>query len=93
MGFRLYSPMLPVYGGICLQTMGQLDNGLGLHSLRIVCMSFCSCSTPADDVPVIVVGGGAALCGDSLAGASAVIRPEHADVANAVGAAMPQVSY
>ncbi len=53
----------------------------------------CRCSTSADDVPVIVVGGAAALCGDYLAGASAVIRPEHADVANAVGAAIPQVNY
>eukprot|EP00887_Chlorella_sp_A99_P003440 scaffold7.g3440.t1 len=46
----------------------------------------------AGDVPVIVVGGGAPLCGDSLAGASRVVRPVHAAVANAVGAAIPQVS-
>ena len=44
----------------------------------------------AEDVPVIVVGGGAALCADALPGASAVHRPEHADVANAIGAAIPQ---
>lgn len=49
------------------------------------------CAGCAGDVPVIVVGGGAALCGDTLAGAAAVIRPAHADVANAVGAAIPQV--
>ena len=45
----------------------------------------------AEDVPVIVVGGGAVLCADALPGASAVHRPEHADVANAIGAAIPQV--
>ena len=39
-----------------------------------------------------MVGGGAALCGDALPGASEVIRPQHADVANAVGAAIPQAS-
>ena len=44
----------------------------------------------AEDVPVIAVGGGAALCADALPGASAVHRPEHADVANAIGAAIPQ---
>jgi hypothetical protein len=43
------------------------------------------------DVPVVVVGGGAALCDDSLEGASSVIRPPFASVANAVGAAIPQV--
>ena len=46
----------------------------------------------ADDGPVIVVGGGAALCADALLGASVVHRPEHADVANAVGAAIALLS-
>ena len=43
------------------------------------------------DVPVILVGGGSILLGDSLAGASSVLRPEHAGVANAIGAAIAQV--
>lgn len=47
---------------------------------------------PPGDLPVVVVGGGAPLCGDSLAGASTVLRPHHAAVANAVGAAICQVS-
>jgi hypothetical protein len=42
-------------------------------------------------VPVIVVGGGAPLCGDALPGATRIIRPQYASVANAVGAAIPQV--
>ena len=46
----------------------------------------------AEAVPVIVVGGGAGLCGESLPGASDIIKPPNADVANAVGAAIPQVS-
>ena len=45
-----------------------------------------------DDVPVILVGGGSILLGASLAGASQVMRPDHADVANAIGAAIAQVS-
>ena len=44
------------------------------------------------DTPVILVGGGNILLGDSLVGASAVLRPEHAGVANASGAAIAQVS-
>ena len=47
--------------------------------------------TSAHDVPVILVGGGNILLGDSLAGASRVLRPEHAEVANAIGAAIAQV--
>jgi hypothetical protein len=41
---------------------------------------------------VVVVGGGAALCDPALRGASQVIIPPHAAVANAVGAAVPQIS-
>ena len=48
--------------------------------------------TKAGDAPVIVVGGGAPLLGDTLPGASVLVRPPHAEVANAVGAAIPQVS-
>ena len=44
-----------------------------------------------EDVPVVLVGGGSVLLKDSLAGASRVIRPEHAGVANAIGAAIAQV--
>jgi N-methylhydantoinase A/oxoprolinase/acetone carboxylase beta subunit len=42
--------------------------------------------------PVIVVGGGSVLIPDALQGASSVIRPDHFEVANAVGAAIAQVS-
>jgi hypothetical protein len=42
--------------------------------------------TTADDIPVLLVGGGAALSPDKLAGASRVIKPEYSGVANAIGA-------
>jgi hypothetical protein len=48
--------------------------------------------TEAGDVPLIAVGGGAFLIPDSLSGVSKVIHVEHGDCANAVGAAIAQVS-
>ena len=45
----------------------------------------------ATPVPVVLVGGGSILVGDSLNGASQVIRPHHAEVVNAIGAAIAQV--
>jgi N-methylhydantoinase A/oxoprolinase/acetone carboxylase beta subunit len=48
--------------------------------------------TSAGDTPIIVVGGGAFLVPDQLEGVSEVIRVPHAGVANALGAAMAQVS-
>lgn len=48
--------------------------------------------TSADPVPVVVVGGGSILVPDELAGASEVHKPDHFEVANAVGAAISQVS-
>jgi len=48
--------------------------------------------TTSDDVPVVVVGGGSILLSRELAGASSVIVPDHFDVANAIGAAISQVS-
>jgi N-methylhydantoinase A/oxoprolinase/acetone carboxylase beta subunit len=46
--------------------------------------------TSAEAVPVILVGGGTILVGDSFAGASELVKPEHAAVANAIGAAIAQ---
>ncbi len=40
------------------------------------------------ELPLVVVGGGGFLVPDHLPGAGAVLRPEHAEVANAVGAAI-----
>jgi len=48
--------------------------------------------TSADGVQLIAVGGGSFLIPEKLAGVSEVLRVEHAGVANALGAAMAQVS-
>lgn len=48
--------------------------------------------TEAGDVPLIAVGGGAFLVPDRLEGVSDVVRVAHGDCANAVGAAIAQVS-
>lgn len=48
--------------------------------------------TSAESVPVILVGGGSILLPDKMTGASQVIRPDHFGVANAIGAAIAQIS-
>ena len=48
--------------------------------------------TEAGDVPLVAVGGGAFLVPDKLDGVSEVVRVQHGDCANAVGAAIAQVS-
>jgi N-methylhydantoinase A/oxoprolinase/acetone carboxylase beta subunit len=47
--------------------------------------------TSAGDIPVVVVGGGSILLGDSLPGASELVKPDHFAVANAIGAAIAQI--
>lgn len=47
--------------------------------------------TSRGDVVVLAVGGGNFLIPDTLRGAARVVRPRHAEVANAVGAAIAQV--
>jgi N-methylhydantoinase A/oxoprolinase/acetone carboxylase beta subunit len=48
--------------------------------------------TSSGNVPVVVVGGGSMLVPDDLHGAAEVVKPEHYEVANAMGAAIAQVS-
>jgi len=45
----------------------------------------------ADPMPLILVGGGTILIGQDIVGAAEQIIPEHADVANAIGASIAQV--
>jgi N-methylhydantoinase A/oxoprolinase/acetone carboxylase beta subunit len=59
---------------------------------NMVTDSFDQMKTSAEDVPLIAVGGGAFLIPDKVVGASEVLRVENAGVANALGAAMAQVS-
>ncbi len=48
--------------------------------------------TSPEDVPVLLVGGGAVIAPDELQGASKVIKPKWSEVANAIGAATARVS-
>jgi hypothetical protein len=48
--------------------------------------------TEAGAVPLVAVGGGAFLVPDRLEGVSEVVRVPHGDCANAVGAAIAQIS-
>ncbi|KAK3395367.1 hypothetical protein B0T20DRAFT_486629 [Sordaria brevicollis] len=48
--------------------------------------------TSPDDLPVLLVGGGAIIAPDELQGASKVLKPRWSEVANAIGAAIARVS-
>lgn len=48
--------------------------------------------TSPEDIPVLLVGGGAVISPDELKGASKVLKPRYSEVANAIGAAMARVS-
>ena len=45
----------------------------------------------SDPLPVVLVGGGALLVTEPLRSAAETLRPEHAEVANAIGAAIAQI--
>ena len=48
--------------------------------------------TSSEAVPVIIVGGGSVLISRTIAGASEMVKPDHFEAANAVGAAIAQIS-
>ncbi|KAI6093664.1 DUF917-domain-containing protein [Hypoxylon rubiginosum] len=48
--------------------------------------------TSPEDLPVLLVGGGAIIAPDELKGASKVLKPKWSGVANAIGAAIARVS-
>ncbi|WP_440961403.1 ROK family protein [Paenibacillus nitricinens] len=48
--------------------------------------------TSSDPVDVILVGGGSILVADQLEGVARIVRPDHYDAANAIGAALGEVS-
>ncbi len=48
--------------------------------------------TSAQPLPLVLVGGGAALIDRDIAGASEIVVPKHAGVANAVGATIAKIS-
>lgn len=75
---------LPAFNPAMLHSLVSQIDGIMEDGLDRMKMS-------RDKVPVILVGGGSVIAPDQLKGASQVIRPAHASVANAVGAAIAQV--
>jgi N-methylhydantoinase A/oxoprolinase/acetone carboxylase beta subunit len=75
--------------------VAKLDKALvdaALHRIwDMVEVSVDRMKMAAGAVPVILVGGGIILIGDKLNGVSELHRPEHAAVANAIGAGIAQV--
>ncbi|RXY99158.1 hydantoinase/oxoprolinase N-terminal domain-containing protein [Fictibacillus sp. S7] len=70
----------------------ELLNKVYLKMVDLVEEAIDRMKTSAAPVPVILVGGGSILLPEELKGASQVIRPQHSGVANAIGAAIAQVS-
>lgn len=70
-----------------LKNTAQLLSGMD----AIVADAVAQCRTSNDNIPILAVGGGSVLLADEIDGLK-VIRPPHHDLANAVGAAIAQVS-
>jgi len=75
--------------------IAQLDRSLVERATRLIETEIAEAvdrmKTSAGDIPVVVVGGGSILLGDTLPGASEVVKPDHFAVANAIGAAIAQI--
>jgi N-methylhydantoinase A/oxoprolinase/acetone carboxylase beta subunit len=73
-----------------------VDAGLTKNACSVMCTMveevIDRMKTTADEIPVVIVGGGSILLPKNLRGASEVVRPDHFDVANAIGAAISQIS-
>lgn len=68
-----------------------VDTGIGCIR-KIVEEGIDRMKTSAEPVPLVLVGGGSVLIQGELDGVSEVVVPEHASVANAVGATIATVS-
>ncbi len=77
---RLVSDLDPT---VCKAALGRITELLdsGIEQMK----------PSSDPLPVILVGGGSLLVTQGLAAASELKRPEHAEVANAIGAAIAQI--
>lgn len=63
-----------------------------LYMNRLVAEAVDKMKTSSDPIPAILVGGGSILVRELPPGISELTRPDHAGVANAIGAAIGQVS-
>ena len=76
--------------------VSQLDKdrvATALETIQgIVATAVDRMKTSAEPVPVIVVGGGSVLVSRPVEGASEMMKPPHFEAANAVGAAIAQIS-
>ena len=71
------------------RTLGDDVGRRGLVSVRERLESMVDqLKLSADPLPLVLLGGGNIIVGDTLTGAANVRRPEHVAVANAIGAAM-----
>ena len=68
-----------------------VDDGIArIH--RMIANGVDRMKASAESIPLILVGGGSILVNDGIPGTSDTIVPEHAGVANAIGASIAQVS-
>lgn len=85
---------------IDLKRLSHLDAGLTREAVAKIIKNVEECidriKTSPEPLPVVLVGGGGIIIPpyyyEKLKGASKVIRPEHFQYANAIGAAIAQVS-
>jgi N-methylhydantoinase A/oxoprolinase/acetone carboxylase beta subunit len=75
--------------------VADLDKDLVIAAVdaihQIVNVGVDRMKTSSEPMPVILVGGGSVLIRDDIPGTSEVIVPDHAAVANAIGASIAQV--
>ncbi len=77
------------------QTLGRHRELLGTaidRSDRMLADAIDRVKTSREPVALVAVGGGAPLVPDDVPGTSEILRPDHSDVANAIGAAIASVS-
>lgn len=70
----------------------QLVDAIYEEILKMIERSIERMKTSAEDVPVILVGGGSTLIKGDLEGASQVVIPDNGGVANAIGSAISDIS-
>lgn len=78
--------------GLVAGLADELLESTRAEMMRLVAEAIDRMKTASDPVPAILVGGGSILIQETPAGVSELHRPDHAGVANAIGAAIGQVS-